>query len=426
MKTLTYDNLDLKVYEEVLDNGLTVYLSKIPRYSIHARMTTLFGGSILEFKTENEENFNKVPAGVAHFLEHKLFDKKDYEPLVTFENNGASANAFTNEFITSFYFTSASLFEENLSMLLKLVYDPYFTDKNVSKEKGIISQEKKEDMDNNYSIVYDKSLKNIFHNIDFKNTVLGTLEDINSITKEDLYKCYNTFYHPSNMILTISGDIDIEKTMKLIKDFYKNHDFGKQSKINIKEKKEPETVVKERDVILKDTKVKEVYISYKVKKLDKIKDKYLNKLYFSTLIDMKFSGLSEIADIVHNDKNILSSISSRVTDVDDYYIVSFIVTVKKDTEKVIKLIDDNLKDMNFEIKRFNLIKKAILNSLVLSLENPYEICSMLVNQKRMYGKLLTDIHTKILNLDFNTFKDFIKEADFSNRSIIILKSKKTS
>lgn len=425
MKVREYDNLDLKVYEEVLDNGLTVYLSKVPRYSIHARLTTLFGGSILEFKKEGEKYYTKVPAGVAHFLEHKLFDKKDYDPLVTFENNGASANAFTNEFITSYYFTSASLFEENLSMLLRFVHDPYFTDENVLKEKGIISQEKKEDMDNNYSILYDRSLVNVFHNLDFKNTVLGSLNDINSITKDDLYKCYNAFYHPSNMILSISGDIDIDKTMNLIKSFYKNHDFGEVKKIVIKKKKEPLTVVCERDVILKDAKARELYISYKVKKPTSIKDKYLNKLYFSTLVDMRFSGLSEIADIASNDKNILSSISSRVTEVGDFYIVSFIVTVKDDTESVIKLIDDNLKDMNFDEKRFNLIKKAVLNSLILSLENPYEICSMIVNQKRMYGKLLTDIHTKILNLDINTFKDFIKNVDFSNRSITILEPKKT-
>lgn len=425
MKVREYDNLDLKIYEEVLDNGLTVYLSKVPRYSIHARVTTLFGGAILEFKNEGDKYYTKVPAGVAHFLEHKLFDKKDYEPLVTFENNGASANAFTNEFITSYHFTSASFFEENLSMLLKLVHDPYFTDENVLKEKGIISQEKKEDMDNNYSILYDRSLKNVFHNLDFKNTVLGTLDDINGITRDDLYMCYNAFYHPSNMILSISGDIDIDKTMNLIKSFYKKCNFGKAKKIMVKKKNEPLKVVREKDVILKDTKVKEVYISYKVKKLKKIRDKYLNKLYFSTLIDMKFSGLSDIADIVSNDKNILSSISSRVTEVEDFYIVSFVVKVKDDEDSVIKLIDDNLKDMNFDEKRFRLIKKSVLNSLILSLENPYEICSMVVNQRRMYGKLLTDIHSKILNLDFDVFKEFIKDADFSNRSVVVLEPKKT-
>lgn len=421
MKEIIYKNLDLKVYEEILENGLSVYLCKIPRYSIHARLTTKFGGSILEFKTKDEKEFTKVPAGVAHFLEHKLFDKKDYDPLATYENNGASANAFTNEFITSYYFTGASNFEENLEMLLKFVNDPYFTDENVLKEKGIISQEKKEDMDNNYSIVYDKSLQNIFYNLDFKNTVLGTLDDINSITKEDLYKCYSTFYHPSNMILTICGDIDIDKTINQIKTFYSNKKFDKPKKIEIKNKKEPKEVVKEKDIIIKDTKNKEVYITYKISKPNKIKDEYLSKLYISLLLDMKFSGLSETADIVHNDKDILSSISTRITEVDDFYLLSFIVNIKKDEQKVIKLIDETLKDLKFEERRFNLIKKAILNSMILSLENPYEICSLIVNQKRLYGHLLTDMREKILNLNFDEFKKYIKSIDYSNRSIVILK-----
>ena len=92
MKKINIEKLDLNIYEEVLDNGLRVYLCKIPRFNIHARLTALFGGSTLEFKLKDDRDYNKVPAGVAHFLEHKLFDKKDYDPLKIFENNGASAN----------------------------------------------------------------------------------------------------------------------------------------------------------------------------------------------------------------------------------------------------------------------------------------------------------------------------------------------
>lgn len=421
MKKITYDKLDLTVYEEVLDNGLKVYLCKMPRHMVHARMTSLFGGSILEFKLKGDKEYTRVPAGVAHFLEHKLFDKKDYDPLKIYENNGASGNAFTNEFITSYHFTGVSNFYDNLLTLLKCVHEPYFTDENVLKEKGIISQEKKEDMDSNYSILYDRSLQNIFHNLDFKNTVLGTLEDINSISKEDLYKCFNTFYHPSNMILTISGDIDINKTISFIKKYYSENDFGKAKEIDIKEKTEPNTVVKEKDTIYKDIQNKELYISYKVKKPDIIKDKYLNKLYFSLLIDMKFSGLSEFVDICTKDKNFLSSLFPRIIEVDDYYIISFEVTVKDNTDSVIKIIDDTLKDFNYDEKTFNLIKKVILNSLIISLENPYEICSMIVNQIRLYGKLITNMHSKVFSLDFKKFISMIETIDLNNRSIVILK-----
>lgn len=424
MKKLTYDNVDLDVYTETLDNGLRVFLCKIPRNEIHARMTALFGGSTLEFKLKDDKNFIKVPAGIAHFLEHKMFEKEDYDPLQIYESNGAFANAFTTEFITSYYFTGATKFYDNLNNLLRCVHEPYFTYDNVEKEKGIISQEKMEELDNVYYIVHDKALVNTFKNLDYKNTVLGSLKDIASVTKEDLYNTYNTFYHPSNMILTISGDININDTMQFIKKYYKENDFGKPKEIEINEKEEFKEVVKEKEIIYKDNQTKEIYINYKIKKDNKLDDRYLSRVYMNIYLNMKFSGLSELSDITAKDKNFLSSISSRMEEVGDFYILSFSVTVKDDTDKVIKLIDDTLKDMNFDEHRFSLIKKASLNSLILASENVGEICSMIVNQIRLYGKLITDMHLKLFNLNFDVFKKFIKDIDLSNRCIVILESKK--
>ena len=424
MKKLTYEKIDLDVYTETLDNGLRVFLCKIPRNEIHARMTALFGGSTLKFKLKGDAEFTKVPAGIAHFLEHKMFDKKDYDPLKIYEGNGASANAFTTEFITSYHFTGANNFFDNLNNLLKCVHEPYFTDENVLKEKGIISQEKKEDLDSVYYIVHDKALINTFKNLDYKNTVLGSLEDIASITKEDLYNTYNTFYHPSNMILTISGDINIDETIKFIKNYYSKHDFGAPKEIEIKEEQEPKEVVKESEIIYKDNQTKEIYINYKIKKENKLNDRYLSRVYMNIYLAMKFSGLSELSDMTAKDTNFLSGINARMEEVGDFYILSFNVTVKDNTDKVIKFIDDTLKDMNFDRHRFDLIKKANLNSLILSTENTGEICSMIVNQIRMYDKLMTDMHFKLFSLDFDLFKKFIQGIDLSNRCVVILESKK--
>ncbi|MBR2841123.1 MAG: insulinase family protein [Bacilli bacterium] len=421
MKKIIVEGLDIEVYEDVLSNGLRVYLCNIPRYMIHARISSLFGGSTLEFKVDDE--FVKVPAGVAHFLEHKLFDKKDYDPLTVFENNGASGNAFTNEFITSYHFTGAEHFFDNLSELLTFVHDPYFTEENVEKEKGIIMQEKKEDMDSNYSKVYDRALLNTFHNLDYKNTVLGSLEDIKSITKDDLCKCYSTFYHPSNMILTICGDIDIEKTFEFIRKFYSKRDFGERKKIVLKEKKEPNTVVRERQIMYGDNFSNEILVMYKIKKPNIVEDDYLNKIYFSMFVDMNFSGLSEIVDITSNDKNFLSPISPRIGEVDDFYTLCFKTTVKKDCEKVVDFIDNTVKNTDFDEKRFSLIKKAILNSMVLSSESPYEICSAIVNQVRLYGNVISDVHKKIKELDFELFKRYVKDVDLTNRCAVVLKPK---
>ena len=421
MNKISLKKLDLDIYTEVLDNGLRVYLCKVPRNTIHARMTSSCGGSILEFKINGE--YCKMPAGVAHFLEHKLFEKEDYDPTLVYEENGATCNAFTTPFITSYYFNGSDNFYDNLDNLLKLVHNPYFTDENVLKEKGIISQEKKADMDDPYSIIYDRSLVNTFKSSDFKNTVLGSLEDINSITKEDLYKCYNTFYHPSNMLLTISGDIDIEKTMNFIKSFYKDKDFGNKKDIIIKEKKENEKVVKEIDYIYKDIKYKEVQINYKVKNVHMFDDEYLNSLYFSLILDMNFGGLSDISDIAQRNSNFISGISSRITKVDDFYVISFHVSVKKDENEAIDIIDKTLKDFNYNIEDFKLLKKAILNGLILSTEDANEICYKIVNQIRLYGKIIDNEKEIISKLDFDTLNKFSSLINLDNRSVVVLEKK---
>ena len=421
MNKISLKKLDLDIYNEVLDNGLRVYLCKIPRNTIHARMTSLFGGSILEFKVDGE--FCKMPAGVAHFLEHKLFEKKDYDPTLIYEKNGATCNAFTTPFVTSYFFNGADNFYDNLDNLLKLVSHPYFTDENVLKEKGIISQEKKADMDDPYSIIYDRSLINTFKNSDFKNTVLGSLEDINSITKEDLYKCFNTFYHPSNMLLTISGDIDIDKTMDFVKKFYKENDFGNKKDIIIKEKKENEKVVKDIDYVYKNIKYKEIQVNYKVKNVHMFEDEYLNSLYFSLILDMNFGGLSDISDIAQRNSNFISGVSSRITKVDDYYLISFHVSVKNDENEAINIIDRTLKDFNYDIDDFNLLKKAILNSLILSTEDTNEICQKIVNQIRFYGKIIDNQYDIISNIDFTILKKFSSLINLNNRSIVVLEKK---
>lgn len=424
MKMKKYKGLDLKVYEEVLDNGLRIYISPIPRHTIHARITTFFGGSILEFQLPDSGEFIKVPSGVAHFLEHKMFEKKDgKDPLSIYENNGASGNAFTNEFVTAYHFTGAGHFYENLETLLKCVHEPYFTDENVLKEKGIIGQEKKQDLDNPFSIVYDRALLNTFHNLDFKNTVLGSLEDINSITKEDLYNCYNTFYHPSNMILTISGDVDPSEIVKFVKKFYKKYSFNKRSKVIIKHKDEPESVVKKKDVVYMNNLSKEILISYKVKKPTYIKDPYLNKIYFSFLLDMNFGAISPINDVLSKKPDLISPVSSYLEMVDDYYIILFNATVKENENEIIDLIDETIKDFSFKKKDFDLIKKAVLNSHVLSTENSTGICNMISNQVYFFDSPIYDMHEKLKKLDFETFKKAIHDVNLNNRSVTILDNK---
>ena len=131
MEKKTFNHLDLDIYEEVLDNGLRIFVCPIDKHEIHASMTTLYGSEVLEFKPRGQDKYIKIPEGTAHFLEHKMFAKEDgIDPMTVFERNGAATNAYTSMHITRYYYTGPGKCFENLENLLDCVSKPYFTDKN--------------------------------------------------------------------------------------------------------------------------------------------------------------------------------------------------------------------------------------------------------------------------------------------------------
>ena len=217
MKTKKIKDLDLEVYFEKLYNGLEVYI--IPSNNVNNTYVTYsakYGGMHNEFYVNDEKV--TVPMGIAHFLEHKMFETEDGVDVFNFfQERGSNCNANTNSKKTTYLFSGPNAFYENLEYLLSYVESPYFTDENVNKEKGIIEQEIMMYKDNPYSRMYEDLMYNLFVNHPLKYPTIGTKESINKITKEDLYTCYNAFYHPSNMFVVVTGNVDPKKTMELIK-----------------------------------------------------------------------------------------------------------------------------------------------------------------------------------------------------------------
>ena len=421
MEKKTFNNLNLDVYEETLPNGLRIFLCPMPRHEVAAQMTVSFGGSVLEFEL-NGKNI-KVPAGMAHFLEHKMFEKEDgTDPLKVYESTGAYANAFTSPYITAYHFEGGDDFFKNLQNLLDTVHKPYFTDENVLKEKGIISQEKKNTMDQPKSIVYDKSNENLFHNSYFKHSVLGSLEDINSITKEMLYDCYNAFYHPSNMYLTITGGFDINQTLDFIKKYYQKLGLSYQKPPVKITKQEPETVFKDKEIVHRNTENKEILISYKVKPPKK--SRIITDLYFSLLLNLKFSEISDFPDITFNDENIITDVGCSFYTADDYYIINVGVTVKEDTDKIISLIDKAISDKTYSEKEFNLIKKVLLSSVILLTEKVSRTRDSIASDVYLYGNVNYDIYNIYKNISYDEFQTFVNNLNFNSKTITIVEKDK--
>lgn len=218
METITFDQLQETLYHEQLPNGLDVYvLPKRGFQKTYATFTTRYGSIDNNFQPPQGEQI-KVPDGIAHFLEHKMFEQEEGDVFEDFSKNGASANAFTSFDRTAYLFSCTERVEENLTTLINFVQDPYFTDENVEKEKGIIGQEIRMYDDNPDWRAYFGLIEALYSKHPVRIDIAGTVESIAKITKETLYKCYDTFYHPSNMVLFVVGGVDHEQIMQLIRD----------------------------------------------------------------------------------------------------------------------------------------------------------------------------------------------------------------
>ena len=235
-----------KVYIEKLNNGLTVMI--IPKPGIQKKYMiwgTNYGSNESVFVVPGEEKETVVPNGVAHFLEHKLFEQENgTNSLDVLTAIGVDANAYTTNDHTAYLFECTDNFYEAMDELMDYVQNPYFTDENVEKEKGIIGQEIKMYDDYPDWRVYLNVLQAMYHNDPVKIDITGTIETISKIDKEVLYKCYNTFYNPSNMTLVICGDFEPENIIKEVeKRLIDTKSSGEIKRIY---PDEPESIVKDK------------------------------------------------------------------------------------------------------------------------------------------------------------------------------------
>ncbi|AMQ71153.1 MULTISPECIES: EF-P 5-aminopentanol modification-associated protein YfmH [Bacillus amyloliquefaciens group] len=242
-KTINFEQLQETLYHENMANGLDVYvLPKQGFNKTYAVFTTKYGSIDNQFVPLNKEEMVHVPDGIAHFLEHKLFEKADGDVFQDFSKQGASANAFTSFTRTAYLFSSTSNVEKNLETLIDFVQDPYFTEKSVEKEKGIIGQEINMYDDNPDWRLFFGLIENMYKDHPVKIDIAGTVESISHITKDLLYECYETFYHPSNMLLFIVGPVDPEAVISQVRENQEKKPFTDQPEIKREEVQEQEAV----------------------------------------------------------------------------------------------------------------------------------------------------------------------------------------
>lgn len=214
MEQKIYEQIGESLFRTVLPNGLTIYVCPKKGFRKNfAFFATNYGG--MDMKFELDGVLHDTPAGIAHYLEHKMFDTEDGNALQDLATQGASPNAFTSNAITGYYFEGTDHFLENLRILLSFVSIPYFTKESVDKEQGIIGQEIRMIEDNPEWQVYSKLMEALYESHPIRTSVAGSIESISHITAETLYACHKAFYVPANMVLTVAGDVDPEAVAAL-------------------------------------------------------------------------------------------------------------------------------------------------------------------------------------------------------------------
>ena len=366
------EKIDERLFHSKSNNGLDVYYMPKKGYAKQFGIFSTNYGSIDNvFRLKGEDEYVEVPEGIAHFLEHKLFEEPDTNIHDEFSRLGSDVNAFTSFNQTSYVFESMDNFYESLELLIKFVQNPYLTDENVEKEKGIIGQEITMYDDNPGWRVYFNLLNALYEKHPVRIDIAGTIETISHIDKELLYKSYNTFYHPSNMVLFVIGDLDFEEIMKVVNKSEKEYE-DKALEIERYFSEEPDGIYKRRIEESMMVPKPLFYIGYKDRDIGYLGvEKVKRELITDIILDCLFDTSSEFYNELYEEGLIDSSFGAYYTG-DKTYGSSIIVGQADDPDQVHDRIKDYLKKPVEEIileEDFLRIKKKNIGEFLFGLNS---------------------------------------------------------
>ncbi|QOR68621.1 insulinase family protein [Cytobacillus suaedae] len=379
MERITFDQLQEELFHEKLPNGLEVYvLPKKGFNKTYATFTTKYGSIDNQFVPLNQNEMTQVPDGIAHFLEHKLFEKEDGDVFQEFSKQGASANAFTSFTRTAYLFSATSNVEKNLETLIDFVQSPYFTEKTVEKEKGIIGQEITMYDDNPDWRLYFGVIQNMFQNHPVKIDIAGTIESISKITEDMLYTCYETFYHPSNMLLFVVGPVDPEKIFDQIRSNQAKKDYKDQPEIQRHLYEEPNHVSEKKQVLQMNVQSSKCLVGVKAKNATRSGNELLkNELTLNIILDLLFGKSSDHYEKLYNDGLIDETFSFDYTE-ESGFGFAIIGGDTRDPDQLaerIKKVLLDAKDMTFTQEQLDRIKKKKIGGFLRSLNSPEYIAN---------------------------------------------------
>ena len=425
MREIENKNIKEKCYMEKLENGLQVII--IHKKEIQKKYiiwATKFGSIDNTFIDSTTGEKVVIPDGVAHFLEHKMFEQKNgVDSLYVLMALGLDANAYTTNDHTAYLFECTDHFYEGLDELMDYVQNPYFTDQNVEKEKGIIGQEIGMYDDDPGWQLYINAMDCLYEKNPIKVDTAGTVETISGINPEMLYKCYNTFYHPSNMVLTVVGDFEPEAILAEIKKRLKDNEArGEITRIYPEEKLEinKKYVEKEMEVSLPL-----FMIGFK----DNIKNKYnevvKRHIAIEIILNMLIGKSSNLYNELYKEGYLLSQPDLEYEFGNEYSHV-LIGGQSKNPQKVYEKIAEKIQEMknnDINVREFNRIKKKIYGDYAVEYNNVADIGRMFTSDY-IKGINSFEYMDKFEEIDAEYAKQVLKEIFTEDKMIMsVIKGK---
>ncbi len=398
VKQIYNDYLKEKIFYATHKSGLKIIFVPKKFTSFYALYGVRYGSVDSEFMCAGEDRFSKVPDGIAHYLEHEMFENEDgTDAFALFSKYGASANAYTTHNLTAYLFSCTSNFEENLRALLTFVGQPYFTEKNVEKERGIISEEIEMYEDDPYSSLHYGMLELLYENNPVRINVAGTVKTVNEITAEHLYRCYNAFYTPSNMVLSVSGDTDIETILSICDDVL----TSKSGNFFVKraEYSESDSVFSKRGSVIRPVSGPLFCIGIKDKVCKDARERVRRSIAASILMDMIFGTSSDFFSELYNNGTVNSMSCGHDSMIN--YAFSYIIGESKDPEEVYKYFEESTESAiknGLNESDFARIKKVTLANYVKGFDSTESIATEALYME-FEGVNISDYSTLIQEID---------------------------
>lgn len=423
MEQIKIKGIDEVIYFTTAKCGLPVYVWKNEYVkSFYLSLNVNYGSIHTEFSIDGKKY--KVPDGIAHFMEHIKFNvDKDTTANDLFDPLGSDINAFTTFKYTSYLVYATSKLKENLNALLDYVFNPYFTKDMIKKEKGIIASEINMGKDQPYNRLYFAFNKAMYHKEKYKYLITGEVEDIKKIELEDIELIYDAFYHPKNMFLIVTGNVNPYEIEQMVNDNLEQKEFGKYLEPKIINPKEPKYVVEKKIEIPFNVEVEKAKVGLKIakKKLKDFDDVKLN-IMLNLILSNNFGDSSDLKDeLLQN--SIITYLSASRFVLSDYIVIDVTLESKILDEAIKRVIDalNNLKMDEADLKRK---VNSSIATLVLNYEDVESVNNMIQSYLVYYKKLIPNLKEIYESITLEEIKEVIDSIDTKEMVVVTMKKQK--